>query len=92
MTHRTPVPSLRLLAAAVAMLTALSLVVTTAVETPDRAEAYTTKIYRGAGSAPYVGIIGDSTLSGVRWYNTYGDFYEYNFVFDAESCRRTIAE
>ncbi|MEJ7561255.1 MAG: peptidoglycan-binding protein [Ilumatobacteraceae bacterium] len=92
MTHRTPARSVRLLAAAVAMLTALSLVVTTAIETPDRAEAYTTKIYRGAGNAPYVGIIGDSTLSGVRWYNTYGDFYEYNFVFDAESCRRTIAE
>jgi|GEM_PF-2031727 len=78
----------QVVAFAVAFLTLLS--VTTLVTPAEHAAAYTTKIYRGAGNAPYMGIIGDSTLSGVRWYNTYGDLYEYNFVFDAESCRRTI--
>jgi len=41
-------------------------------------------------SAPAIGLIGDSTLSGVRWFEDYGDLERFNFVFDAESCRRTI--
>lgn len=41
-------------------------------------------------SAPSIGLIGDSTLSGVRWADEYGDLRRFNFVFDAESCRRTL--
>src|SRR5690606_27778615 len=37
-----------------------------------------------------ISLIGDSTLSGVRWYADYGPLERYNFVFNAESCRRTI--
>lgn len=40
--------------------------------------------------APAIGLIGDSTLSGVRWVDEYGDLQRFNFVFDAESCRRTL--
>jgi hypothetical protein len=40
--------------------------------------------------APSIGLIGDSTLSGVRWADDYGELRRFNFVFDAESCRRTI--
>jgi peptidoglycan hydrolase-like protein with peptidoglycan-binding domain len=54
------------------------------------ASAYTTIVYNGAGNAPRLGLIGDSTLAAVRWYGTYGDLREYNFIYDAESCRRTI--
>ncbi len=41
-------------------------------------------------SAPHIGLIGDSTLTGVRWYSDYGALRQFNFVFSAESCRRTI--
>lgn len=40
-------------------------------------------------AAPHIGLIGDSTLSGVRWFDEYGELERFNFVFDAESCRRT---
>jgi peptidoglycan hydrolase-like protein with peptidoglycan-binding domain len=43
----------------------------------------------GDGAAD-VGLIGDSTLSGVRWFGDYGDLERFNLVLDAESCRRTI--
>jgi peptidoglycan hydrolase-like protein with peptidoglycan-binding domain len=58
----------------------------------DRANAdsSTTVVYDEAGDAPDIGLIGDSSLSGVRWYDDYGDLRKYNFVFDAESCRRTL--
>jgi peptidoglycan hydrolase-like protein with peptidoglycan-binding domain len=40
--------------------------------------------------APSIGLIGDSTLSGVRWVDEYGDLRQFTFLFDAESCRRTL--
>ncbi len=43
-----------------------------------------------AGNAPQISLIGDSTLAGVRWYFDYGDLQRFNFVLNAESCRRTI--
>jgi peptidoglycan hydrolase-like protein with peptidoglycan-binding domain len=43
-----------------------------------------------AGNAPHISLIGDSTLTGVRWYADYGALRQFNFVFSAESCRRTI--
>jgi len=54
------------------------------------ASADTTVYYDDAGSAPRIGLLGDSMLSGVRWYDDYGDLRRFNFVFDAESCRRTL--
>lgn len=41
-------------------------------------------------TASSIGLIGDSTLSGVRWMDRYGDLERFNFLFDAESCRRTV--
>jgi len=37
-----------------------------------------------------VGLIGDSTLSGVRWADRYGALERFSARFDAESCRRTV--
>ena len=57
------------------------------------AGAHNTVTFDGAGQeAPDIGLIGDSTLSGVRWWARYGDLRRYNFVLDAESCRRTVEE
>lgn len=49
-------------------------------------------VFDGAGNAPHISLIGDSTLSGVRWYADYGSLEQYNFVLSAESCRRTIEQ
>ena len=55
--------------------------------------AHNTVTFDDAGSAaPHIGLIGDSTLAGVRWAGTYGDLRRFNFVFDAESCRRTLEQ
>ena len=51
-----------------------------------------TVYFDDAGDAPYISIIGDSTLTGVRWYADYGALERFNFVFSAESCRRTIEQ
>jgi hypothetical protein len=62
-----------------------------AIGRPDHAAAHNTVTFDDAGSAaPHIGLIGDSTLAGVRWAGTYGDLRRYNFVLDAESCRRTV--
>ncbi|WP_040494212.1 peptidoglycan-binding protein [Ilumatobacter nonamiensis] len=45
-----------------------------------------------AADAPQISVIGDSTLSAVRWYADYGPLERFNFVFSAESCRRTIEQ
>ncbi len=60
--------------------------------TGGTAHADTTIYFDEAGNAPTISLIGDSTLSGVRWYDDYGDLERYNFVFDAESCRRTVEQ
>jgi len=46
--------------------------------------------FDGAGDAPRISLVGDSTLTGVRWYADYGDLRQFNFVLSAESCRRTV--
>lgn len=51
-----------------------------------------TVYFDGAGNAPHIGLIGDSTLTGVRWYAEYGALERFNFVLSAESCRRTVEE
>lgn len=75
------------------MATVLAIGATVGVVAPAQlavADANTTVVYDDAGDAPHIGLIGDSSLSGVRWYDDYGDLQRYNFVFDAESCRRTL--
>ncbi|MBA3289127.1 MAG: peptidoglycan-binding protein [Acidimicrobiia bacterium] len=56
------------------------------------ARADQTVYFDGAGNAPHIGLIGDSTLTGVRWYADYGALEQFNFVLSAESCRRTIEQ
>ena len=53
-----------------------------------RADAYTTVVYNGAGSAPHISVIGDSTVAALRWANMFDPLKQFNFVYDAESCRR----
>jgi peptidoglycan hydrolase-like protein with peptidoglycan-binding domain len=82
------VPSLHRLprVAAVAVLCGLA-----AAATSGHVSAHNTVTFDEAGSAaPHIGLVGDSTLAGVRWAGRYGDLRQYNFVFDAESCRRTL--
>ena len=57
---------------------------------PGRADQ--TIYFDDAGDAPHISLIGDSTLTGVRWYADYGALERFNFVFSAESCRRTIEQ
>ena len=51
-----------------------------------------TVYFDDAGNAPHISLIGDSTLTGVRWYADYGALERFNFVLSAESCRRTIEQ
>ena len=46
--------------------------------------------YNGAGSAPRISIIGDSTIAALRWTNQFEPLKRFNFTYDAESCRRTV--
>ncbi len=55
------------------------------------ANADTPAVRHEAGpAAASIGLLGDSTLAGVRWAGEYGPLARFNFVFDAESCRRTL--
>ncbi len=59
-------------------------------EDPLTLGADQTVYFDGAGDAPQISLVGDSTLSAVRWYEDYGELEQFNFVMSAESCRRTI--
>ncbi len=48
--------------------------------------------FEGNEGATSISVIGDSTLSGVRWYADYGPLERFHFVLNAESCRRTIEQ
>jgi hypothetical protein len=67
----------------------LAVVIAATVGLRGRASAFSTVFYNGAGSARHIGLIGDSTLTAVRLVGAYGPLRNYNFVFDAEECRRT---
>jgi peptidoglycan hydrolase-like protein with peptidoglycan-binding domain len=56
------------------------------------ARADQTVFHDAAGEAAHISLIGDSTLTGVRWYADYGALDRFNFVLSAESCRRTIEQ
>jgi hypothetical protein len=73
----------------VLVLMALVTVVAVGAGPASPAAAYTTVFYNGAGSAPHIGLIGDSTLAAVRLVRAYEPLRRYNFTFDAEECRRT---
>ncbi len=73
----------------VGVLVVTALAAPSPVSRPEPASAYTTIFYNGAGDAPHIGLIGDSTLAATRWYGILGGLTRYNFVLDAESCRRT---
>src|SRR5262245_343398 len=78
----------RLLVTAAVAVTALA--VPAAISRPEPASAFTTIVYNGAGpSVPRIGLIGDSSLAATRWYGIMGALTRYNFILDAESCRRT---
>lgn len=56
------------------------------------ASADDTIVYDGAGpTEARLGILGDGTLAGIRWQDAYAPLNRYNYTFDGESCRRTIA-
>ena len=77
----------RLAAAAIACVATSTLALWTPVS------AHNTVVFDDAGAeAPHIGLIGDSTLAGVRWWGKYGELRQYNFVLDAESCRRTLEQ
>jgi lysophospholipase L1-like esterase len=62
-----------------------------AIALASSANAETPEVRHHAGpAARSIGLIGDSTLAGVRWYDRYGPLARFNFLLDAESCRRTI--
>jgi peptidoglycan hydrolase-like protein with peptidoglycan-binding domain len=72
-------------------LVAFAVTATLVLGTGTGAALAATTVYRyDAPGAPYVSLIGDSTLAGVRWNNTWGSIGSYNFLYDAESCRRTV--
>ncbi len=75
----------------VLVLLALVTVATAGAGPGSAAAVDTTVFYNGAGSAPRIGLIGDSTLTAVRLVGAYDPLRRYNFTFDAEECRRTTA-
>lgn len=87
----TPVRLPRRVALAAAVLAAVALAGVDPMPS-GIARADQNVVFDGAGNAPHISLIGDSTLSGVRWYADYGPLEQYNFVLSAESCRRTIEQ
>jgi len=47
--------------------------------------------YVGATGAPRISVIGDSVMSGIRWYGAWAPLRRFNYTVDVESCRRTLA-
>jgi hypothetical protein len=74
------------------VLVAALLVALASLTTAGPAHADQTVRFDGPDGAPHVSLIGDSTLTAVRWYADYGPLVQYDFVLSAESCRRTIEQ
>ena len=81
-------PTRRRWAAVIALATAAGSLLTGG----SAVRADQTVFFDEAGNAPHISLIGDSTLTGVRWYADYGALERFNFVLSAESCRRTIEQ
>jgi hypothetical protein len=72
-------------------LTAVLLAAAVAVVPPaGNAAAATTIYYNGAGSAPRISVVGDSTIAALRWTGQFQPLRRFNYVYDAESCRRIL--
>jgi hypothetical protein len=67
----------------------MTLAVTVAGGTAASADTPAVRHDAGPGAVS-IGLIGDSTLAGVRWAGEYGPLGRFDFVLDAESCRRTL--
>jgi peptidoglycan hydrolase-like protein with peptidoglycan-binding domain len=74
------------------IVVALAIVIGSLVLSGSPVRADQTVYFDDASEAPHISVIGDSTLAGVRWYADYGALERFNFVFSAESCRRTIEQ
>jgi hypothetical protein len=86
-----PSPTRHPLRTVARLAAAVTLIVGTLVAASGGASAHSsTTVFNTVPGAPTIGLIGDSTLAGVRWYQDYGQLDRYSFVFDAESCRRTL--
>ncbi|MEM9745202.1 MAG: peptidoglycan-binding protein [Actinomycetota bacterium] len=85
--HRGPATAVR-----AAMAVVVVLLVASVGLPASTAQADQDIVFDGAGDARQLSLIGDSTLAGVRWYDDYGDLRRYNFVLNAESCRRTVEQ
>ena len=68
----------------------VALAVLSTVVPAGTSDAATTIYYNGAGSAPRISIVGDSTIAALRWTGSFEPLKRFNFVYDAESCRRTV--
>ncbi len=85
--HRTVTSTRKYWCLPIVALLSFGLLVTAAAP----ASAAATRVFTGApAGAPTIGLIGDSTLAGIRWTNSYGPLASVNYSFNAESCRRTI--
>ena len=80
----------RVLGWASVVLATAAVTLTTASDHPAAAHPTSTTIVHTVPGATSIGIIGDSTLAGVRWYQELEPLNDYSFVLDAESCRRTV--
>ena len=71
----------------IAMLLAAAVAV---VPPTGNAAAASTIYYNGAGSAPRISVVGDSTIAALRWTGQFEPLKRFNYVYDAESCRRIL--
>ena len=71
----------------IAMLLAAAVAV---VPPAGNAAAAPTIYYNGAGSAPRISVVGDSTIAALRWTGQFEPLKRFNYVYDAESCRRIL--
>jgi hypothetical protein len=79
--------------AALAVVVAASCAVAVPAPAPGPAPqpSGVTVTYDGAGpTAARIGLIGDSTMASIRWSGAYAPLRQWNYTYDAESCRRTI--
>lgn len=78
-------------AAAIGLAIVSSCAVPVPTPAPAPASGTYTITYDGAGAdAPRIGLIGDSTMAAIRWSGAYAPLRQWNYTYDAESCRRTI--
>lgn len=83
---RRPRRRCRLIAPTIVLALVGGVIATVPAERVDAATLY----YSGAGDVERISVIGDSVMSGMRWYGTLSPLRRYNYTVDLESCRRTV--